>query len=63
MKYEIAMFLCALISTSFISLMCFYPEEYINKIPSIIKIFIKDTNNKESYKDYIPIIPKDPIII
>jgi hypothetical protein len=44
--------------------MCLFPDKIINKIPSIVKIFLRDSEkNNLSYKDYIPSISKDPITI
>ena len=58
MGYMKLKYLGPILSTIFISYMCFFPDTIINKIPSIIKIFIKDNEkNKYSYKDYIPSIP------
>ncbi len=64
MKSIIKMYIGPILSTIIISLMCFFPDKIITKIPSIIKIFTKNNGtNAYSYKDYIPAIPKDPIII
>lgn len=64
MGYMKLKYLGPILSTIFISYMCFFPDTIINKIPSIIKIFIKDNEkNKYSYKDYIPSIPEEPIKI
>ena len=42
----------------------FAPKTQINKIPSIMKIFLGDEEaNKKSYKDYIPSIPTNPLDI
>jgi hypothetical protein len=41
--------------------MSLFPEKIVYKIPSIIKLF---TNlEKNSFKDYIPAIPTDPLSI
>ena len=62
MNFEDLMLSCSIISSIFISLMCFFQEKIINKMPSIIKIFLRN-NNKESYNDNIPSIPKKPLVI
>ena len=61
MKKIIFMYLGPILSTIIISLMSFFPEKIVNKIPSIIKQFTK--LEKTSYKDYIPAIPTDPLSI
>ena len=62
MNFEDLMLSWSIISSIFINLMCFFQEKIINKMPSIIKIFLRN-NNKESYNDNIPSIPKKPLII
>ena len=61
MKKIIFMYLGPILSTIIISLMSFFTEKIVNKIPSIIKQFTK--LEKTSYKDYIPAIPTDPLSI
>lgn len=57
-------YLGPILSTIIISYMCLFPDRIINKIPSIMKIFIRDKEkNLHSYKDYLPAIPKDPVTI
>ena len=63
MKSIIFNYLGPVLSTIFISYMCFFPEKIIQKIPSIIGIFMKDKDKNKSFKDYIPSIPKEPIKI
>ena len=61
MKSIFLLYLGPILSTIFISFMCFFPDKIIDKIPSIMKMFTK--LEKHSYKDYIPAIPKEPINI
>ena len=57
-------YLGPILSTIIINFMCLFPDKIIYKIPSIMKIFLRDNEkNNLSYKDYIPSIPKDPITI
>ena len=63
MRSIIFNYLGPILSTIFIGYMCYFPENIIPKIPSIIGIFIKDKDKNLSYKDYIPSIPKEPIKI
>ena len=57
-------YLGPILSTILINYMCLFPDKITNKIPSIMRIFIKDKRkNLRSYKDYMPAIPKDPLTI
>ena len=57
-------YLGPILSTILINYMCLFPDKIINKIPSIMKIFIRDKGkNLHSYKDFMPAIPKDPLAI
>ena len=61
MKSTFFIYLFPILSTFIISLMSLFPEKIVYKIPSIIKLF---TNlEKNSFKDYIPAIPTDPLSI
>ena len=61
MKSKFFMYLVPILSTFIISLMSLFPEKIVYKFPSIMKLF---TNlEKNSFKDYIPAIPTDPLSI
>lgn len=61
MKSKFFMYLVPILSTFIISLMSLFPEKIVYKFPSIINLF---TNlEKNSFKDYIPAIPTDPLSI
>ena len=61
MKSKFFMYLVPILSTFIISLMSLFPEKIVYKFPSVIKLF---TNlEKNSFKDYIPAIPTDPLSI
>ena len=61
MKSKFFMYLVPILSTFIICLMSLFPEKIVYKFPSIMKLF---TNlEKNSFKDYIPAIPTDPLSI
>ena len=61
MKSKFFMYLVPILSTFIICLMSLFPEKIVYKFPSVIKLF---TNlEKNSFKDYIPAIPTDPLSI